>query len=236
MNVNDIINQGINAIREVLTPEKIQEYGLNGLQVRELIEKLGDIEEYLTPEIIKACQMPSWMVKELIIKTNNIEKYLTAEILEYGLHSFEIVELIIKTGKIDKYLEQPELLSEMGLNSSDISNLIKAKIKELPEEEQSRYLFEGQNINSSLNMSNVVRAMGDKEIDIFLEDEERMTRYEVGHNDIFNLVCSVEDSEKYMNRYLLNKNNTANSLRLYVCICISVGRVTPKNLKMPTSI
>ena len=200
MNIKDIIKQGIEVIRETLTPEKIQEYGLSYLEVKELIEKSERIEEFLTPEIIKACKMPSSMVRDLIIKINNIEKYLTPEIVEYGMYESHITELIIKSGKIEEYLNQPELLSKMGLTKGYISNLIKERIKDLPEEEQGKYYFEGQDRYTTLNMSNVIKAMGQEEIESLLEDEERIEKYKLEHSDIINLICNTEDPEKYMKK------------------------------------
>ena len=215
MNINDIINQGINAIREVLTPEKIQEYGLNYLQVKELIEKSGDIEKYLKPEIVKACKMVYSSVIDLIGKTGNIEKYLTPEIKEYGLDGHDVQRLIIMTKDISKYLNNPELLEEMGLKSGNISILI----EELPEEEQSKYFFEGQDIKSSLNMSNVIKAKGQEEIESLLNDSKGIERYKLQHQDILNLICEFEDVEKHFTEEKRKRLGiTANDIKNIVII------------------
>jgi len=76
--------------------------------------------------------------------------------------------------------------------------LIIAKIRELPEEEQSKYLFDGQDIKSSLNMSNVIKAMGAEKIIEYL-DPELLLKFNIANDtDITNLIKETGKAEKFL--------------------------------------
>ena len=190
---------------QILTQENVKKYKLSNDEIKKLIEASGEIEKYLKLRILD----PRYsgyveILIYLIEKSGNkslYEQILTPEMVEaYQLKGYigRVTKMIIASGKIDEYLEQPELLSEMRLSNSEVSNLIKEKIKELPEEEKNKYYFEGQDIKSSLNMSNVIKAKGPEKIIEYLNPELLLKFNIANDTDITNLIKETGKAEEFL--------------------------------------
>ena len=122
----------------------------------------------------------------------------------------------------------------MGLSNYDVSSLIRFKIRELSEEEQKKYFFEGQNINSSLNMSNVLKAMGTDKIIEYLNPEV-LLRFNIANDtDITNLIKATKRAEDFL---FEGQNISDKNLRITMANVIKhLGQdnilkyITPENL------
>ena len=123
---NPLAFLSVEEIKELLTPEKIEEFNLSSSSVESLIRATGEIEQYLTRERIEELWLDSSIVERLIKATGKIEQYLTKEkIRELGLNGESILILIKATGKIEQYLTK-EKIKELGLDRKSILELIKA--------------------------------------------------------------------------------------------------------------
>ncbi len=69
-------------IREILTPEKVEELNLRSSSVESLIRATGEIEKYLNSKTLHGLRLSNYSISKLIEETGDIERYLKPEIIK----------------------------------------------------------------------------------------------------------------------------------------------------------